>query len=464
MIHMKINYPASIDIQNRHFCGYWKSESDNDEGNKVPVYHLTSADAFNQLVGYVKFINNNNGTVLYRGQGTEHGTLPPSGCRKSYTAISDEVISLIYNDKDLMKLFKLDEPDIAGWERYRSVIIEAALQHYGGRTYCMDFVDNHWCALWFGLYSFHNSLYEKRTDLEGFLYIYMYLADTNGPCIRGMYIGENTYTVDLRKALPSYFLRPAAQHGWVVRNHKRVECNYDNNVVCVAKVHIADATRWLGEGELLSQKNFFPDYDIDVGYKLLLQRQKRSGVQPRTGYVPMIPAQTIANYHYIKSIYLSNPNAIYVIKSKHGKGSRNSSEVSNILDLYKVLLLHGWTSDTCSADRRVSWSEDVPYLGQSAVTARIFQKYFGGDIYHFRSSNWEHYFNKIGDDIFDLTFQEVDGNCIPYYQSATKIVFFSNTKREHSNPSKNSNLTSQGKKFLTKTHNAFSLLVNNCNL
>ena len=92
-----------------------------------------------------------------------------------------------------------------------------------------------------------NSLYVKRKDTDGFLYIYMYLADTNGPCIRGMYIGEKTYTVDLRKALPSYFLRPAAQHGWVVRNHKRVECDYDDNVVCVAKILISDAAKWLGD-------------------------------------------------------------------------------------------------------------------------------------------------------------------------------------------------------------------------
>ena len=94
---MKINYPAPINIQNRYFCGYWKTDKDHSEEgeSKIPINHLTSADALNQLVGYVKFINNTNGTVLYRGQGTEHGTLPPSGCRKTYTAISDEVISVI---------------------------------------------------------------------------------------------------------------------------------------------------------------------------------------------------------------------------------------------------------------------------------------------------------------------------------------------------------------------------------
>lgn len=466
VIYMKINYPAPINIQNRYFCGYWKTDKDHSEEgeSKIPIYHLTSADALNQLVGYVKFINNTNGTVLYRGQGTEHGTLPPSGCRKKYTAISDEVISSIYKDEDLMNLFKLNEPDIEGWERYRSVIIEAALQHYGGRTYCMDFVDNHWCALWFGLYSFHNSLYTKRTDADGFLYMYMYLADTNGPCIRGMYIGESTYTVDLRKALPSYFLRPAAQHGWVVRNHKRETCDYDNNVVCVAKIHISDATKWLGEGELLSQKNFFPDYDIDAGYRLLLQRQKRSGVQPRPEYPPIIPALTIANYHYAKAIYLSNTDSIYSIKVRSSIKNINTSAISNIPDLYALLLLQGWTIDTCSDDRRSSWTEDKPCLGQSAVTARLFQKCFGGDIYHFRCANWEHYFNKIGNDVFDLAFQEVDANCMDYYQSATKIVLYNGSNRNHLPLNKENNCTSQGKRFLTKTHKSFSLLLNNCNL
>ena len=123
----------------------------------------------------------------------------------------------------------------------------------------MDFVDNHWCALWFGLYKFNaDGTYSKRSDKTGFLYIFLYLADTNGANIRGLYIGDEVYTVDLRKAMPSYFLRPASQHGWVVRKKERKDdCDYKDNVLCVIKIKVEDADNWLGSGALLSQENFF---------------------------------------------------------------------------------------------------------------------------------------------------------------------------------------------------------------
>ena len=44
-----------------------------------------------------------------------------------------------------------------------------------------------------------------------------YVAETNGPAVQGLYLGEETYTMDLRKALPSYFLRPCAQNEWIVK-------------------------------------------------------------------------------------------------------------------------------------------------------------------------------------------------------------------------------------------------------
>ena len=135
----------------------------------------------------------------------------------------------------------------------------------------MDFVDNHWCALWFGLYRFDpvSHRYVKRTDQDGVMYIYLYLADTNCPSINGVYIGEDAYTVDLRKALPSYFLRPASQHGWIVRNRNAsANSDYGENVLCIIEVKVGDADGWLGRGGLLTAENFFPDFNIDDGYKV----------------------------------------------------------------------------------------------------------------------------------------------------------------------------------------------------
>ena len=85
-------------------------------------------------------------------------------------------------------------------------------------------------------------------------------------------MGGDTYTIDLRKALPSNFLRPCSQHGWVVRGKDN---NYDFNsgISCVIRINIELAKEMLGSGALLSQDNFFPDETIDQGYNILLERQ-----------------------------------------------------------------------------------------------------------------------------------------------------------------------------------------------
>lgn len=49
---------------------------------------------------------------------------------------------------------------------FQKLVVEAVLQHYGATTYCVDFVDNHWTALWFGLYKWDktNSRYLLRNN------------------------------------------------------------------------------------------------------------------------------------------------------------------------------------------------------------------------------------------------------------------------------------------------------------
>ena len=212
---MKKVLPASVaTIKGATIEGMW---SDTD----IPLFRVHTQHEFNQLVGYVKFINGSNGTVLYRGQNQKYDNLKPSGARDRVNAVSSDLIEQVIKDADMINYFKLDDPEINGWKKYQEIVIESVLQHYGAKTYCMDFVDNHWCALWFGLYRFNpNGTYIKRSDRTGYIYIFLYLADTNGANIRGLYIGDEIYTVDLRKAIPSYFLRPASQHGWVVRKKR----------------------------------------------------------------------------------------------------------------------------------------------------------------------------------------------------------------------------------------------------
>ncbi len=419
--------------------GYWPPTANPSDA--VPIYHAFSLRAFNQVVGYAKFINGSNGTVLYRGQSENHNSLLPSGARPSHTPVPDETINAIRNDDKLTQFFKLNDDIIKGWETYQSILIESVLQHYGADTYCMDFVDNHWCALWFGLYKFVDNHYEKRMDPGEKLYIYLYLADTNGSCVRGMYIGEDTYTVDLRKALPSTFSRPAAQHGWIVRKHMRENCNYDDRVIGVVEIDVDHAAKWLGEGELLSQDNFFPNFSDDQGYKVLLWRQKRSGVPSK--WTKILPVKTICNYHYSNTFFTSGNylglKPLFCIKTDTGKN------ISNITDLFSLMLEKGWCKETCLNEDL--WSEDNPAIGQSFITAVLVQKCFGGKIISFNYSTRKHYFNLIKGCYIDLTYEELNPVRRACYPPETSIYELSNSSKPY-----------------IKNYNKLKILTKNCGL
>lgn len=397
----RINDRVTSQIEKELLCiGRWPASA--DPFDSVPVYHVASPHAFNQIIGYAKFINGSNGTVLYRGQTKNHDSLLPSGARPGNNPVPDSTIADMRTDGNISKFFNLDNESIKGWERYQSILVESVLQHYGANTYCMDFVDNHWCALWFGLYEFTDNHYIKRSGPDEKLYIYLYLADTNGACIRGMYIGEDTYTVDLRKALPSMFSRPSAQHGWIVRKQQREKCNYDDRVIGVLEINVTDAAQWLGEGKLLSEDNFFPDFSYDQGYKVLLSRQLRSGIPSK--WSKILPAQTICNYHYADTFYTSNGNVspcpLFAIKTRDG------AQIHDVTGLYSALIEKGWVKETCSSESL--WDEANPVVGQSAVTALLVQRCFGGDIFYFDYANRKHYYNYIDGCYYDLTFAELN--------------------------------------------------------
>lgn len=401
VVKLRSNHTFSRD--GAYFVDFWPKGSPPDSG--VPIFHVSTYHDFNELVGYAKFLNGSLGTVLYRGQNTDYGSLVPSGARGKYAPVSTVLTTDICADEDMVSFFQLNDRSIDGWKEYQQVIIEAVIQHYGGNTFCMDFVDNHWCALWFGVNEFHKDHYQVRTDETGNLYVYLYLADTNTSAVRGMHIGEDTYTVDLRKALPSTFQRPASQHGWVVRKRDVLDekCNYDDRVIGVIELSVANAKEWLGNGTLLSQENFFPSYDIDQGYNVLLQRQHRSGLS--SSYKKLLPAKTIRNYHLSKTFFCSDYNKeLKTIKPLIA----SKKEIKTLEGLYAVLLTYGWKENTRNPTRNASaWDEDSPWEYQSAPTALLVQRYFGGDICSRECLGRTHYFNKINGVVVDLTYLEI---------------------------------------------------------
>ena len=384
-----IRYPEAKTHENRIFTGTLSKN--------IPVFTVTSQNDLNQLVGYVKHINAGIGTVLYRGQCDLYPSVIPSifhdpALRTSKEQQLEQAINCMKVDPDLIRFFNLNSSDVAGWELYKRLTMEAALQHYGGKTFCVDFVDNHWTALWFGLYAYDKaekayyrrnttkkpdedqhlnlqvdlatkicypdkpqaldeaSLTSKQVELcrhitmiskrsyndvvteflkktngqramewqqrcdhidvrnqeiamqwqhfdsdnkQGHMYLFLYVAETNAPSLNGIYFGENTYTIDLRKNLPSTFLRPCSQHGWIVRG-KHSTFDFDERIACVIRINVALVDEMLGHGSLVSTDNFFPSPDYDQGYHVLLERQIDSPIPAQKDRKKIIPAETIS--------------------------------------------------------------------------------------------------------------------------------------------------------------------------
>lgn len=151
---MSMYIPSELaSIGDTRLLGFWHN-------NQVPVYDVTTVHGLNQIVGYIKHTNANHGTVLYRGQAQLHEKLIPSilhgnpdqaELKKRRCELSKYVANIAKDDK-MQRLLHFDN-DTSDRSNYKEYVIESMLQHYGLRTHFQDFVDNHWTALWFGLYS-----------------------------------------------------------------------------------------------------------------------------------------------------------------------------------------------------------------------------------------------------------------------------------------------------------------------
>lgn len=191
--------------------------------------------------------------------------------------------------------------------RFNKYTAEALLQHYVGSTRFIDVVDNHWIALWMGSQKFRmhgkgnkycecdmrqiplGDVYEQmlvsgKSNIKNDIYVYVLLiamphADSRPKF--GITETSNYVEVDLRKALPSIYLRPHAQHALVIRKRDKQnvkqEANYydiSNQVVGILRIRVDRARLWLGQGLLMTKENIFPSPSIDQGYNTLLMRNE----------------------------------------------------------------------------------------------------------------------------------------------------------------------------------------------
>ena len=284
-------------------------------GHKVPIYDIHSTGALNQIIGHVKFANAQYGNVYYRGVNDLYDNVLPSLMRnRSKGSPSDlnQILNNIHNSgyfKDSLKLRPTKIPKIREdhfknqiIKRFNKYTVEALLQHYAGSTRFLDVVDNHWVALWMSVHKFGThgkgneyymsskrtlsmwDLYEKSIKNESItssnIYTYiLLLAMPYSQCESqyGIIETDEFVEVDLRKALPSIYLRPHAQHALVVRrrdkhNTEQRASYYDmsSQIAAILRLRIDRVEKWLGNGSLLTQENLFPSPSIDQGYNNLL--------------------------------------------------------------------------------------------------------------------------------------------------------------------------------------------------
>lgn len=249
-------------------------------GLNVPVFKITSYHTLVQYIGYAKYINRTIGNVYLRGQHNLYDTLIPSIFRNiansgGFSNRNNHISQFVRDCAQRMKFIQdLDE-----------IVREPILQHYGIGTRWIDLVDNLWIALWFGSHTWHTKIFEReyknvipRDDSEDqFLYLLLVCSDgiNEDKDLPGLYRGENTFTVDLRKAAPSIFLRPHAQHALLMRS-KHLETvehsDLANYIVGICKISVRDSLKWIGINGLTSARSLFPPVNFDHGYGVLIEQ------------------------------------------------------------------------------------------------------------------------------------------------------------------------------------------------
>lgn len=264
------------------------------DGTKVPVYLINSFHTLTQFVGYAKYKNRFYGNVYLRGQTLLHsGKLIPSVFRP-FGGNSIANYSERFHNYNSRKNIALKETP--AFDGINKQALEALLQHYGVKTTWLDIVDNLWIALWFGLHNFdsitlqsHEHIHITEAAPENYAYIFLLLIDAqqekeekrkDGPIkIPGVYYGESSYLVDLRKAVQSFYLRPHAQHALMIQKKQiltrepleQADIDYSDFIVGIAKIPVSTGLDWIGRNGLLSIQSLFPPTYYDHGYRRLLE-------------------------------------------------------------------------------------------------------------------------------------------------------------------------------------------------
>ena len=72
--------------------------------------------------------------------------------------------------------------------------------------------------------------------------------------------------------MPSYFLRPHAQHAYMLRKLEEYPSDYSDLIVGIARIPTKLGVSWLGNNDFLTVSSLFPAAYFDSGYKVLLKK------------------------------------------------------------------------------------------------------------------------------------------------------------------------------------------------
>ena len=240
-------------------------------GIETNVYTIKSVHDLTQFIGFGKYINKNINSVFIRGQTKLHnGSLIPSLYRGR-----TRLDSITYKYNSRINALKKSIPS---FQQYERIVLDPLLQHYGIKTPFIDLVDNVWVALWFALHkaecktiNSHEYIYYHENEEE---YSYILLVASDATILSdksGVYVGSNIHLIDLRKALPSYFLRPHAQHAYMLRKTESFPADYSDLIIGIAKIPTELGLKWLGSNDFLTVSSLFPAAYFDSGYAVLLK-------------------------------------------------------------------------------------------------------------------------------------------------------------------------------------------------
>ena len=237
--------------------------------------------------------------IFYRGQNALYGKHCDEMKPSAYRGNGDCTKSIEENINHILTLKPFCGSNIS------REAIEGLIQQYGGVSRWIDVVDNIWIALWFSCHrawvakdvaetekakgytrsSMQYVHYERRVpELEKdecrFAYIVLMgieeKLELQSP---GFYKSQRDELLNLRQALPSQFIRPHAQHGWLIRRCKGdgFTKNLKDMVHGVIKIPLGIALDWLGSSKAFSVDSIFPPPAFDTGWRDLMFRDEVAG-------------------------------------------------------------------------------------------------------------------------------------------------------------------------------------------